>query len=77
MNMGIQRSFDDDSELAGMFEVAGAIVRETEKAVLFTDGGEAQWLPKSKIRIVRDDKRPGGAAVVFLPEWLAKNKGLI
>lgn len=49
--------------------------RETEKAVLVTDGGDAVWLPRSQIEIDLTDD--GKAHVVTLPEWLASEKGLL
>lgn len=53
------------------------ILRETEKAVLATldvpDNGV--WLPKSQIEI--QDTVIEGIVSIALPEWLAKDKGLI
>lgn len=51
---------------------------ETAFAVLVSDDGEndnAVWLPKSQIEIDMAEDR--GIATVTLPEWLAKDKGLI
>lgn len=73
---GFRHSRDEDSDYAGLYEVAGEIARETPKAVLFHDGTKTEWLPKSRIKIVRDSKHET-AAVVFMPEWLAKQKGLV
>lgn len=64
---------------------------DTGKAVLVSDTGDeakAVWLPKSHIEIVKTDKtvkgiRKDGQAMnwplvtVTVPEWLAKEKGLI
>jgi hypothetical protein len=82
--MGFRHALDADTEYAGLYEIAGAVIRETEPgdakagAILFTDGTRSEWLPKSRIRLLRDDTVPAeGAAVVFLPEWLAKKKGFI
>lgn len=66
------------------------LLAETEKALLVTDGttkkfknpvdgtetDEQQkcWLPKSQVEFIHKD---GGLIEVTLPEWLAKEKGLI
>lgn len=56
-------------------EIACEIKRETEKAFLIFDGKEEVWLPKSQIT---DQCESGGQIVsVFIPEWLAMEKGLI
>lgn len=52
------------------------------KSILFHDGRDKVWLPKSQI-VMRSGARPikrlfkGDAATVNLPEWLAREKGLI
>lgn len=62
-----------------LIEVACKIVRRTDKAVGVTDGtidmdldgkDKIVWLPKSQIEI-NDD------GTITMPEWLAKEKGLI
>ena len=56
---------------------------ETAKAVLVSDDGDkekAVWLPLSQIEIEYRPsmkERGNGLAVITLPEWLAKDKGLI
>jgi hypothetical protein len=55
-----------------------AVVRhaETEKAILISDTGDkkdAVWVPKSQVEIEDD----GQTITVTMPEWLAKDKGLI
>ena len=58
---------------------AGCLHAETEKAILFSDTADkkdAVCLPKSQVEYVHD----GGQErfiTVTLPEWLAKDKGLI
>lgn len=50
---------------------------ETPKAVLVSDTGEnddAVWLPRSQIEIEPAKK---GLFTVTMPEWLAKDKGLV
>lgn len=49
----------------------------TERAILVSDDGDdekAVWLPLSQIEV---ERQSGGFATVTVPEWLAKNKGLI
>jgi len=58
----------------GLCEVEGNILGETIKAVRFTDGGAPQWFPRSKIRI---EQRRDGKVAIFLPEWLAREKGYV
>lgn len=63
-------------------EYCGTLVRESGAAILFDDGEQQIWLPKSQIRI---DDAPGNAGartldravIVTIPDWLAKEKGLI
>ena len=56
---------------------------ETEKAVLVSDDGDkskAVWIPKSQCEIEFDPSmkvRGNGVATITLPEWLAKERGLI
>ena len=60
-----------------LVDVAGCKHHETTKAILFSDDGDeknAIWLPKSQIEV--EDKDPP-TCIVTLPEWLAKDKGLI
>lgn len=56
--------------------------RNDLKSILFHDGDKDVWLPKSQIAI-HDNGRPvksmylGQCVTVNLPEWLAKEKGII
>jgi len=57
-----------------------AVIRhaETEKAILVSeteDKKDAVWLPKSQIEVENDGHK--NFVTVTLPEWLAKEKGLI
>jgi hypothetical protein len=49
---------------------------ESPKAVRVNDGIKTAWLPLSQIEIERDQPKPGFAKIT-LPEWLARDKGLI
>ena len=50
---------------------------ETPKAILVSDDGDkdkAVWLPLSQVEVVEKGQ---GIVEVTVPEWLAKDKGLI
>jgi hypothetical protein len=56
-----------------LVDIAGELVApfETEKAFRFHDGKSIVWLPKSQCEWDENDK------IMAMPEWLAKDKGLI
>lgn len=57
-------------------EFCATVEHETDKSLLVSDGSEKIWLPKSQI--VR--QRPIGSNMDFefvIPQWLAKEKGII
>ena len=51
---------------------------ETDKAICASDTGEqkdAKWFPRSQIEVICD---PGSReAIISMPMWLAKEKGLV
>lgn len=49
--------------------------RETEKAFCFFDGAEEIWIPKSQV--LKMERMKGVDCEVSVPEWLAKQKGII
>jgi len=57
-----------------LIEIYVEIKRESELAVLCTDGTNDFWLPKSQIEIkyIKDSD-----AEITLPEWLAVDKEII
>jgi hypothetical protein len=60
-----------------IIDIAVQVHHATERAVLVSDDGDrdnAVWLPLSQVEIERGDR---GQAVVTLPEWLAKERGLV
>lgn len=63
-----------DTLHAGKVEVTGRIVHETDKAVLLDDGVTTQWLPRSKVDVEPISEQ---FVEVFMPEWLAKEKGYV
>lgn len=59
---------------AGKVEVAGKIIEDREKAILFDDGGGARWLAKSQIDF---DVERDGTVIVWMPKWLAMEKKFV
>ncbi len=59
-------------------DIAAVRHAETDKAILVSETGEksdAVWLPKSQVEIENDGHK--NFITVTMPEWLAKDKGLI
>jgi hypothetical protein len=56
-----------ESKLA---DIAGELRGETDKAFRLYDGKTTEWVPK---RLVENN----GDGTFTMPEWLAKDKGLI
>jgi hypothetical protein len=69
-----QRARHARATRADMMEFYLEAIGETDRAVWFTDGENRVWLPKSQIEAkhVKDSDFQ-----VFVPIWLAKEKGLI
>ena len=60
-----------------LVDVTMRLHHSTERAVLVSDDGDekkAAWLPLSQIEVAQ---RHGGTVEITMPEWLAKDKGLI
>lgn len=65
-----------------MMDITCRLHAETEKAILISDDGikdNAVWLPKSQVEFqIESSKNYNlGIITVTLPEWMAKDKGLI
>lgn len=63
---------DDEAGRSDLIEVAVQLHHETAKAWLVSDDGDrdnAVWIPKSQAELAD--------GVLTLPDWLAKDKGLI
>lgn len=57
---------------SNLIDIACELIRETANAYCITDDGRKQiWLPKSQCQWEEDGN------VMVMPEWLAKDKGLI
>lgn len=84
--------FDDEAaQRSNLTDLDMVLHHQTKDAVLVSDTGEearAVWLPKSQIEFARLDKNSGAVkkdgqrtvlpvVTVTMPEWLAKEKGLI
>lgn len=59
---------------AGKWEEEGVIVRETPLAIRLDNGVMTEWLPK---RFIRVEDAKFGKVVVFMPDWLAREKRYI
>jgi RNase P/RNase MRP subunit p29 len=53
-----------------MVEISAELVRETDKSFLLNDGDREVWVPKSRCNWI-------GKHLWEMPEWLAKDRGLI
>lgn len=51
--------------------IAGRIVHESKKAILFEYDSRNAWLPRRKIKIL---KQKDSEATIQLPGWLAERK---
>ncbi|MHB1099497.1 MAG: hypothetical protein ACYCZR_08080 [Burkholderiales bacterium] len=67
-------------------EVAVTFKHITDRAVLVNDGDKDVWLPLSQVEVndggddestFWGDLEPGQIIEIVVPEWIAKNKGLI
>jgi hypothetical protein len=61
-------------------EIDVEVRRVTASAILIHDGKREAWIPKSQVSDWTDgpDDAPGtGTTSIFIPEWLATEKGLV
>ena len=61
-------------------EIECTVKRVTDHAIYINDGKRDAWIPKSMVSDWCDgpDEAPGyGTTSIFIPEWLALEKGLI
>ena len=60
-------------------EIACEVLRETAKAYLIFDGKSEVWIARSQITDHCEEKGLLGTKItsIFIPVWLAKEKGLI
>lgn len=61
-----------------LVEFCGEVKHETEKALLVFDGQSETWLPKRMIKTMRRvGSSTSGDYVFEIPEWLAREKGIV
>ncbi len=53
-----------------LVDISAEVKGETEKVLRLFDGSKTEWVPKS---LVEDN----GDGTFAMPEWLAKDKGLL
>jgi len=58
-------------------EFCGEIKHETDFAYLVYDGANEVWIPKSQVQECRQLSGKSNDYELIIPEWLAKNKGII
>lgn len=57
-------------------EVDVEVLRETMSAILVSDGGKQEvWIAKSQI--IDGDPEVGKHVTITIPEWIAREKGLV
>ena len=68
----------NEARKSDLIDVACCQHAETDRAILVSetaDKKDARWLPKSQIEIENDGHN--NFITVIMPEWLARDKGLI
>lgn len=60
-----------------LVDIACEVLRETGAAFHICDGVNTVWLPKSQVEHHPNDDPRKRASIMVMPEWLAKEKGLI
>ena len=60
-----------------MIDVTVIFKRITDRAVLVNDGDKDIWLPLSQVDYHFCDPEPGDTLELLVPEWLAKEKGML
>ena len=66
---------DQDTQKNLTVEIAVEVKHDTAKAMLVTDGSVEAWIPKSQVTY--EPLNNNKETTITMPEWLAKNKGLI
>lgn len=56
-------------------EIYAEIKKETDKGLLVFDGEQQVWLPKSQIEFNEPNKN--FETSIWIPEWLATQKGIV
>jgi len=58
------------SGMSDLVEIAAVLVSETDRAFRISDGVTEAWVPKSEVE-------HDGEGIFTMPEWLAKDRGLM
>lgn len=66
----------ESSRDSRLIDIALDLRWSTGKAYLVSDGTKEVWLPISQVEN-SDEVKVGESGVFVMPEWLAKDKGLI
>lgn len=68
----------DSRGTARQIEIDVVVKRSTEKAILVNFGvPKEEWIPKSQISDFTSDDDIDTATSIFIPEWLATEKGMV
>lgn len=60
-----------------LIEIAGIVKINRPEAILFYDGKTEKWIPKSQIEDRSNTDNWLEVTEIFIPEWLALDKGFI
>lgn len=60
-----------------LVDIAGIVIERREKAIWINAGDTKAWLPLSQVELNPEDADAGHSVEISMPEWLAKEKGLI
>jgi len=60
-----------------LVDIAGIVIQRRETSIWINAGTTKAWLPLSLVELDPTDASDGHAVEVAMPEWLAKEKGLI
>lgn len=60
-----------------LVDIAGILIEVREKSIWLNDGTTKVWLPLSQVEVDTPGAAAGHSVSVAMPEWLAKEKGLI
>jgi hypothetical protein len=62
---------------SNLVDVAGIVIERRPTSIWINAGNTKAWLPLSQIELDPEDASAGHAVEIAMPEWLAKEKGLI
>ena len=60
-------------DMTNLVDITCIVRHETDKAWLIHDGMQEVWIPKSQSELHEDEND----TIITMPEWLAREKGLI